>query len=190
MKYYLNGRGRVCEIRRICQTCPAKFENVQRRAIVQCNQMSGEKQEMSGEAQNNFKYSGRGNALGLVYVSVCVGFFESYVVQHLNGARLDCACVYYNSMFLGANLTLGTKTAVTSLIMVRFDCFHLPVVAKYLGHSLHPQLMAHMCVCANEFHANLRARVRQSMSLGAQWEKYTLKIIFVRVRLGTPLPVS
>ena len=138
----------------------------------------------------NFKYSGRGNVLGLVYVSVCGGFFESCVGQHLNGTRRNCVCVYYNSMFLGANLTLGTKTAVTSLIMVRFNCFHLSVVAKNLGHNLHPQLLPHMCVCANEFRANVCARAWQSMSLGAQWKKYTLRIIVVRVRLGTPLPVS
>ena len=55
---------RVCEIRRTSRTCPAKFGNVRRRAIVKSNQMSGEnlemsseKLEMSGEAQNNFTYS-------------------------------------------------------------------------------------------------------------------------------------
>ncbi len=33
------------------------FGNVWRRAVVKFNQMSGEKLEMSGEAQNNFAYS-------------------------------------------------------------------------------------------------------------------------------------
>ncbi len=50
----LSAETRVREIRRTHQTCPAKFENVQRRAIVKSNQMSGEKLEMSGEAQINF----------------------------------------------------------------------------------------------------------------------------------------
>ena len=48
---------RVREIRRTRRTCPAIFENVRRRAVVKFNQMSVEKLEMSGEAQNNFAYS-------------------------------------------------------------------------------------------------------------------------------------
>ncbi len=52
---------RVREIRRTRRTCPAKFGNVRRRAVVEFNQMSGEKLEMSGEAQNNFAYSGHLN---------------------------------------------------------------------------------------------------------------------------------
>ena len=116
MKYYLNGRGRVRKIHWTRQTCPAKFENVRRRAIVQFNKMSGEKLEMSGKAQSNFAYSGRGTILGPVYMSVCVGFFESYVMQHLNGTRLHCMCVYYNFTFLGANLTLSTCNFLNNLI--------------------------------------------------------------------------
>ena len=34
------------------------LKNVRRKAIVKSNQMSGEKLKMSGEAQNNFAYSG------------------------------------------------------------------------------------------------------------------------------------
>ncbi len=48
---------RVREIRRTRQTYPANFGNVRRRAVVKFNQMSGEKLEMSGKAQNNFAYS-------------------------------------------------------------------------------------------------------------------------------------
>ena len=96
---------------------------------------------------------------------VCVGFFESYVVQHLNGTRLHCVCVYYNFTFFGANsLTPGTRKAETSLIMVQFD--YVPVVAKNCGHNLHPQLLAHMCVRATKFRTNFRTRARQSMSHG------------------------
>ena len=45
---------RVHEIRR---TCPANFGNVRQRAVFKFKQMSGEKLQMSGEAQNNFAYS-------------------------------------------------------------------------------------------------------------------------------------
>ena len=55
---------RVREIRRTRRTCPANFGNVRRRAVVKSNQMSGEKLEMSGEAQNNFAYSGYVMAVG------------------------------------------------------------------------------------------------------------------------------
>ncbi len=50
-------RRRVLEIRRTRRTCPANFGNVRRRALVKFNQMSGEKLQMSGEAQKNFAYS-------------------------------------------------------------------------------------------------------------------------------------
>ena len=43
---------------RVHEICPANFGNVWRRAVVKFNQMSGEKLEMSSEAQNNFAYSG------------------------------------------------------------------------------------------------------------------------------------
>ncbi len=49
---------RVREIRWTRRTCPVNLENVRRRAIVKSNQMSGEKLEMSDEAQNDFAYSG------------------------------------------------------------------------------------------------------------------------------------
>ena len=61
---------RVREIRGTRRTCPAEFENVRRRAIVKSNQMSGEKLEMSGEAQNNFAYSDMCNLWKTVMQSV------------------------------------------------------------------------------------------------------------------------
>ncbi len=70
-------------------------------------------------------------------------------------------------MVLRAILPLRTKTAVTSLIMVQFDCFHLSVVANNWGHDLHHQMLAHMCPRAHEFRANLRAKALKSVLLGA-----------------------
>ena len=58
-----------------------------------------------------------------------------------------------------------TKTAVTSLVMVRFDCFHLSVVANNWGHNFHPQLLDHMRVHVHEFRVNLRVKVQQIISL-------------------------
>ncbi len=45
---------RLPEIRRSRRTCPANFQNVRRRAVVKFNQMSGERPQMSGEAQKVF----------------------------------------------------------------------------------------------------------------------------------------
>ncbi len=45
---------RLPEIRRSRRTCPANFRNVRRRAVVKFNQMSGERLQMSGEAQKVF----------------------------------------------------------------------------------------------------------------------------------------
>ena len=45
---------RLPEIRRSRRTCPANFQNVRRRAVVKFNQMSGERLQMSGEAQKVF----------------------------------------------------------------------------------------------------------------------------------------
>ena len=45
---------RLPEIRRSRRTCPANFQNVRRRAAVKFNQISGEKLQMSGEAEKVF----------------------------------------------------------------------------------------------------------------------------------------
>ena len=49
----------VREVRRTRRTCPANFQNVRRRAAVKFNQMSGEKLQMSGEAEKDFAYTDR-----------------------------------------------------------------------------------------------------------------------------------
>ncbi len=47
----------VREVHRTRRTCPANFQNVRRRAAVKFNQMSGEKLQMSGEAEKDFAYT-------------------------------------------------------------------------------------------------------------------------------------
>ena len=50
----VTNRARPPEIRRSRRTYPANFQNVRRRAVVKFNKMSGERPQMSGEAQKVF----------------------------------------------------------------------------------------------------------------------------------------
>ena len=78
---------RVCEIRQTRRTCPAKFGNLRRRAVVEFNQMFGEKLEMSGEAQNNFAYSAWAKNNQLRFVSM---LFEQCTVYRPPSSEIIC----------------------------------------------------------------------------------------------------